>query len=282
MRVVKKALGIFALVMACMPGRSAAQYVHEVDPLSFSLKNQMRYEFGGGLTIPFGEFNGVARTLYPSGAYRGDTTIARPLMGKPGTGFNFSIGLSMPFKGTGHISCWAMKIEMILNHYMWQDLNQTYKDGSFSLSSVSINATTQSIMLPLGVEYKVGNDAILSKRLYFGAAFGGGLIPQYNRTILEGVSTVNPGEGWGLTPYAKVELDAFTGLCWKLRFMYTVGDVNLIDVPRRITTLTDGPISIKSKSNFIAGLIIMPWSYQWQETDWWNTYDTYNQHDRFN
>lgn len=280
MRVVKRALGVLAFALALMPGRSMAQYVHEVDPLAFSFRNHMRYEIGGGIIMPSGEFNGVARAIGPNGAYLGDTTISRSLNGEQG--INFRLGLSVPFKGTGHISCWALKVELMLNQYMFKDLNQQYKDGSFTSGATAVNSTTQNVMLPLGIEYKVGNDAILSKRLYFGANFGAGLIPQYSRTFLEGISTVNPQGAWGLTPYGKFEFSVFAGICWKLNFMYSIGDMNLIDVNRKIQGLTDGPIAVKNKSNFIASLIIMPFSYQWQETDWWNTYDTYNQQDRFN
>jgi hypothetical protein len=281
MRVVKQALGILAFVLALMPGRGMAQYVHEVDPMGFSFRNQMRYEIGGGIIMPMGEFHGVARAVNPNGGYIGDTTLSRTLDGA--MGINFTLGLSIPFKGTGHISCWALKVELMLNQYMWNDLNKQYKDGSFYAASTPLNATTQNIMMPLGIEYKVGNDAILSKRLYFGASFGAGLIPQYNRTFLEGVTNINPQGAWGLTPYGKFEFSTFAGLCWKFRFMYTIGDVNLIDVNHQVARhIDDAAFAIKSKSNFIASLIIMPFSYQWQETDWWNTYDTYNQQDRFN
>jgi hypothetical protein len=169
------------------------------------------------------------------------------------------------------------------NYFTWSDLNQIYHDnGTFTKNATPLNATTQQVAIPLGILYKIGTDAILSKRLDLGASVGGGLIPQVNLTSLEGVTTVNPGYGWGLTPYLKGEFAAYTGFCWKVRFMYTFGNVNLITVPDRIDNVTDGYFNLKLKSAFMASLVIMPFSRGWHETDWWNTFDTYNQFDRFN
>jgi hypothetical protein len=64
--------------------------------------------------------------------------------------------------------------------------------------------------------------------------------------------------------------------------MYNMGDITLIDVNKPIPTLTDGPFKITSNSNITLSLILMIFSPGWDETDWWNTHDTYNQHDRLN
>jgi hypothetical protein len=281
MSFIKKPLGslVFVFLLATTPG--FAQYVHNVAPFFSNFKNKHRYEIGGNLIIPSGEFTGVVR-VNDGNTYRGDSTATRSMSGDMGYGID--LGLSLPFKGTGHISCWAAAIHLMANQYMWKNLNQTMStSGSYVDATVPVNATTLQIALPIGIEWKVGNDAILSKRLNFGTSLGAGVIPQLNITELEGVPYIDKGYGWGFRPYAKAELAIFTGICWKLRFMYTPGNVNLLDVNRKLTNnLTDGPFTIRSTSNFIMSLIIMPWSVSWRETDWWNTYDTYNQHDRFN
>lgn len=282
MSFTRKPLGalVFVLLFASTPG--FAQYKHTVAPFFSNFRNKYRYEIGANLIMPSGEFTGVVRVNDGSNNYRGDSTATRSLSGDMGYGID--LGLSLPFKGTGHISCWAATIHLMANQYMWKKLNQTMlTNGSYKDAAVPVNATTYQIALPIGIEWKVGNDAILSKRLNFGATLGAGVIPQLNITNLEGVPYIDPGYGWGFRPYAKAEVAVFTGLCWKLRFMYSPGNINLLDVNRKLTNnLTDGPFTIRSTGNAIISLIFMPWSVSWKEYDWWNTYDTYNQFDRFN
>ena len=155
-------------------------------------------------------------------------------------------------------------------------------DGSYKSVSVPLNATTMQVTLPIGVDYKIGNDAILSKRLPFGTSLGIGVIPQLTMTNLEGISGFTAQYGYGCTPYAKMDISLFTGLCWKLRFLYTMGNINLLDVNAKLGNLNDGPFTISSSSQFMASFVIMPFSGGWKEFAWYNTYDTYNQHDRFN
>jgi hypothetical protein len=281
MSFIKKPLTSIVLGMALISGSASAQYKHTVDPFFSSLSNKLRWEIGGNGILATGEFTGVVRVA-DGGIYRGDSTATRTMSADPG--FGVTLGLSMPFKGTGHISNWAAHIELQVNQYMWKNLNQTMTSGGKYVNGTTpVNATTMQYALPIGVEWKVGTDAILSKRLNFGATLGAGVIPQYNVTNLEGLSNIDPGHGWGFRPYAKAEIAIFTGFCWKLRGMYSPGNVNLLDVNRKLTnSLSDGPFTIRNTGNVILSLIIMPWSVRWQEYDWWNTYDTYNQHDRFN
>ena len=284
MSFIKKPLGflVFALLLSASTG--FAQYMHTVDPFFSNFRNKMRYEIGGNVVMPFGEFTGQVQVNGPSSGtyFRGDSLATRPLTGQMGYGID--LGLSMPFKGTGHISCWAATIHLMANQYSWSDLNQTMGvDGKYVKAGKSLNASTIQVMLPIGVDWKVGTDAILSKRLAFGASMGAGVIPQFNMTTLTNTPYIDPGYGWGFRPYAKFEAAVFTGICWKIRLMYSPGNVNLLDVNRALKdNITDGPFTIRSTGNFVASLLFMPWSRKWQEYDWWNTYDTYNQHDRFN
>ena len=229
-----------------------------------------------------GQFNGVLHVQDNNGRYLGDTTIKRPLTTM---GFGGSIGLSLPIKGTGHISCWAVAAQLMFNTYSWTDLNQTYSpDGSFKApTSKSVSVNTTQIALPLGIDYKIGHEAILSKRLLLGASMGAGIIPQLDMTSVQNADGFDPNYRFGVTPYAKVEGSIFAGMCIKVRAMYTIGNLSLIDVNRRISQpVNDGPFNVTMQSNLIVSLFIMPWSTKWSETSWWNTYDTYNQHDRFN
>ncbi len=280
MNLIRKAGIVFAIVFAMVPVLGFAQYQHTVDPFWSNLRNPLRYEIGGGLVMPSGTFTGVVHVQGSNGVYKGDSTASRSLSSQ---GFGGSIGLALPFKATGHISCWAVSAQLSGNIYSWEGLNQTMGlDGSYNDADVPLNAGTMQFTMPIGIDYKIGNDAILTKRLPFAAAFGVGVMPQFAMTTLEDISGFKAQYGYGCTPYAKFDWSIFAGICWKLRFMYSMGNINLLDVNSRLGTYNDGPFTISSGSQFMVSLMFMPFSGGWKEFAWYNTYDTYNQHDRFN
>jgi len=280
MNFIRKARVILAIVFALSPVFGFAQYVYQVDPLLSNFSNAQRYDFGGGLVLPGGQFTGVVHVNDAFGNRVGDSTAKRKLSTM---GYGAQIGLNLPFKGTGHISCWALTLALEVNLYTWQNLNQTMNtDGVYKNYATSLNANTMQYSLPIGIDWKVGNDAILSKRLNFGTSFGVGVIPQLNVSELSSNSTFGNSYGWGFNPYAKFDWSIFAGLCWKLRFMYSLGKVNILDVNGKATPLNDGPLSVSANNAISISLIVMPFSGRWSESDWYNTYDTYNVHDRFN
>ena len=283
MNFIKKPLVFLAFATLMMPSHSFAQYQFNLDPFGSYFGDLKRYEIGFSTVMPTGNITGVTQVNTPTPYYyRGDTTnLKKPLTGQA---FGLTIGLSAPFKRTGHISCWAMDVQLMLNYYSWSKLNQTYGiDGSFTDAQFPLSATSYQIALPLGVEYKVGCDAaVLTKRLALCATFGAGVIPQVYMSNLTTVTTFDNQFNFGVTPYAKIEGGFFLGWCIKVRLMYTYGHINLFNANTAIPTMTDGPIGFSSQSNFIASLVLMPFSGKWAETKWYNTYDTYNQHDRLN
>lgn len=281
MNLTRKAYFIVAFFTTIISSQSFAQYKHQIDPFWSNFGNGgRRYEIGGGLVMASGVTTGVTTVLGAGNYYRGDSTITRNISGQ---GFGGSIGLNLPFRATGHISCWAATIQLMGNMVTWTQLNQTMStSGTFSDASKKLEASMLQVGLPIGIDYKIGHDAILTKRLPFGASMGAGIFPQFNMTNLPAISGYTAQQGYSIWPYAKVDLSAFTGFCWKIRIMYTMGNVNLLDVNRKLPGYNDGPFNIASNSQLMASLIIMPFSGKWREFAWYNTYDTYNTHDRFN
>ena len=281
MNFFRKPIIIIALLLVGLPKSGIAQYLFQVEPLFNYLGDSKRWEVSGNFVMPQATFNGVSRVLGNGNYYLGDTTIKRP---QTGSGIGGSIGISMPFKATGHISCWAVDVALMGNMYTWTDINQTFGvDGSYTKVKPTLNASTLQVAIPLGVSYKIGNDVIETKRLAFAAAFGAGLLPQLNMTSLTGISGEKSYMAFGCTPYVKAEAAFLAGLEFKVRVMYTIGDIRLTDVDHALPTGgTDGPFRIVSNGNLILSLVFMPFSMNWHETAWWNTYDTYNEHDRLN
>jgi hypothetical protein len=280
MNFLKKPIILIASALLVLPASAFSQYIFEVEPFFNYFKDPKRYELAGTMIMPQGTFIGGVR-VKNGGSFVGDSNIKRSATG---TGIGGSIGLSIPIKAVGHISCFAVGWQLMGNMYTWTDLNKTMeiKDGTFSPNTPTLGASTLQIAMPIGLDYKAGNDAILTKRLIFGTSLGAGFIPQMNMTKLVGPSGFDTKTSFGCTPYVKAEGGVFIGMCVKVRVMYTMGDITLIDVNRMIPTYNDGPFKLNSNSNLMLSLILMPFSVGWKETDWWNTHDTYNQHDRLN
>ena len=279
MNFFRKPIILLALAAVVSPVSGFAQYLFQVDPFFSYFRDAGRYELSGNYVMPMATFEGVVR-IENSGLYRGDSTAKRVT---PGSGIGGSLGLAIPIKATGHISCWAIGLQAMVNMNTWTDLNQKMSsDGSYTSSSKPLTAATMQIALPIGLEWKAGCDAITTKRLAFGTALGAGMMPQVNMTTIDNASGIDGHMAFGATPYLKGEVAFNVGLCLKLRVMYTMGDITLIDVPKAIPNYTDGPFKINSNGNLILSLVIMPFSGGWPEYDWYNTHDTYNQHDRLN
>lgn len=278
MTIFKKVIIFLAFALIVLPRTVSAQYQFPMQPFLSYFKDLGRYELCFNGIMANGYFQGVSQVT--NGSYIGDTTIKRTMSTM---GFGGSIGLSLPFKATGHISCWAATIHLGVNMHTWGDLNSTYgPDGTVNVPNEPLTASTMQIHMPIGIDWKVGNDAIKSQRLALGASMGAGIMPQLNMTTLSEGEGFQTGIGMGFQPYAKVEGAFRIGVVCKIRAMYTMGDISLIEVNRSIPGVTDGPFKVVNTSNIILSFIIMPFSGGWRETDWYNTHDTYNQHDRFN
>jgi hypothetical protein len=278
MNLFKKPILFLAFAVLVMPASGFAQYLFQVDPLFSYFTDFQRYELSATYVVPFATFAGVSRVNDGGGNYQGDSTAKRTQVG---TGFGGSLGLSLPFKATGHTSCWAVNFHLMGHMYTWTDLNQTLgTDGTYHTATPSLSASTIQIALPIGIDWKAGNDAIKTKRLPFGTSLGVGMMPQMNITSVSGYEGSH--YAFGCTPYAKVEGSVFVGLDIKVRAIYTMGDITLIDADHPIYGSTDGPFKITSNANFMLSLVVMIGSGGWEEYSWWTTHDTYNLFDRLN
>ena len=280
MNLFKKTVVCAVFALMVLPKTGFSQYLHTVKPFFSYFGDLKQYDLGFTYVMPFAKFEGVVPAYDGFGKYRGDTTAKRST---PGMGIGGSIGLSVPFKATGHISCWAFGIHVMGHLYTWKDLNKSFApDGSYKVVTPSLNATTIQIAVPMGIEYKAGNEVIQSRRLAFGTTIGVGVMPNFNLTTLANVDSVKSHGAFGFNPYFKFELGFLLGIDMKIRVMYTMGDVTLIDVNRAPDYKINGPFKVTSNANLMVSLVLMPFSGGWHERKWYNTYDTYNKHDRLN
>lgn len=271
---------LFALL--CLPTIGFSQYLYEVAPFFSYFKDWERYEIGGNGAIMLGQQNGTVGVYSSSsGQFLGDTTIKRSTMSD--FGYGGMIGLSVPVSRVGHISIVAVTMHLMYNMYIWENLNETYTDGgTFTKQKPSLNATMTQISFPVSFDYKIGCDAICTKRLRFGATVGAGLMPEYDMTGIEGEKGFTQQGNFTASPFIKLEGAVFAGICIKLRAQISYGSLNLLKVDRPVSTLTDGPFNMTGSANAVVSLVFMPFSMKWGETGWWNTHDTYNPYDKLN
>jgi len=281
MNLLKKAITCCVFSLALLPKSGFSQYHHTVEPFFSYFGDIKQYELGFNYVMPFAKFEGVVPAYDGSGnKYIGDTTAKRST---PGSGIGGSIGLSIPFKATGHISCWAMNLHLVGNMYTWTNLNDKYMpDGSYKAVTPALEASTIQVALPIGIDYKAGNEVIQSRRLALSTSMGVGVMPSFTMTSLTGADSLKPYKAFGFHPYAKFEFGFLLGINMKIRLMYTMGDVTLIEVKKPTDYRINGPFKVTSNGNFMVSLVLMPFSVGWSERAWYNTHDTYNQHDRLN
>ncbi len=207
----------------------------------------------------------------------GDTTVNRNISAKAGAGY--SLGLYVPLKRVGKKNMWAVDMAIVYNEFIWEGLNQGYSaDGSyFSVSGFpDLFGVTVSVGAPVSIDYKIGTDAICSKKRRFGCTFGAGVIPTYNLTALVGVDGAGIGAGMSVNPFVKGEVAIFGGICWKLRCIYSFGNVPYIDLTKNDLAFTSGPFKVTGKSNMMLSLVIMPFAWHWKDETWYNVRGRYN------
>ncbi len=267
MHFTKYPARLIFLMLVCIPSISFGQFFD-------------RLEIGYNYVSVGGTYNGVSQVVDGAGKFAGDKTNKRTITV---TGFGVDIGSTIPLKRMGHTKMLGLSIHLVANEFVWGSLNQVYTlSGNFVDAANSMNGLTEQIAVPIGLDYKMGTDAILTKRLHFGASFGLGVYPSLNATVMVDPENLNGGGGigFGVNPYAKAEIALFGGLCFKLRAMFSYGNVPYIDQNKSLLALTDGWFKVSGTSNLMLSFIIMPMSWHWKETGWYNTYDTYNPYEK--
>jgi hypothetical protein len=280
MNFIKRPILFLAIVLLGLPIAGRAQYIFQVDPFFSYFRDLDRYEIGYHYQLQsYGKFSGMV-PFGGLGQGQGDTFVTKKFAF---INSGFYVGTSIPFKATGHISLWAMSIGLNLNLLSWPGMNLAYDGTDITATAPLVTANTMQVGLPIGLEWKVGCDAINTRRLGFGASFGAGFIPQVSITSLTNVTAdEKPFYAFNCAPYLKAEIAENLLFCMKFRAMASLGNVTLIDVNHYIPGVTDGSFNLTSTANIYLSVIIMPFSIRWKETAWWNTHDTYNQHDKLN
>jgi hypothetical protein len=183
-------------------------------------------------------------------------------------GLYYGIGTYFPITRLGRVSTLALSINQATHILEWESV----KGGVMDASGFNFGGTTMEATLPIGADFMFGSDAIERKNPRLCATLGAGLSPMYAMTMIED----NEGGQFTVRPYVKAEAGIYLGICMKLRVMCNFGNINYVDSKNSFLKMGDNMTSnftFKGNSSVSVSLVLLPFSYMWEKTGWWN--DTY-------
>lgn len=235
-------------------------------------KSLQRFQFGVSTVGATGSFKGNFVSLNTDSTFKSFLNDG-PTVSKGG--FGVTIGTFHRLALIGKTCAIAWDVNLAYNMMYWKGMGRKF----YREEKWNNGANTMQIAMPIGLDLKFGCDARLEKNHRFCTSFGGGIMPAFNRTKLEDSSKKPAKHGkFAATPYIKFETGLFKGICWKLRFTYTFGDMVLLKDAHNWHK--ENPYGVQdfklnAKSGFAVSLILMPFSYDWPDNGWWNHSDNH-------
>ena len=190
----------------------------------------------------------------------------------------FSFGVTLPVLRLGQTASVVLSIHLLANTYQWKGLNQVYDNGTLTdLSGVtSLNGTTQQYAAPISVDFKMGSDALAIRARTLGLSLGGGVMPHYNTTTLQGYGGSGSTQSiFSTTPFVMGEFSIYMFECFRVRAYYTLGNYQLYSEGSSVSGGA-GSFKLTGTNSLILSVTVLPLSYQWarEKKGWWNDYDT--------
>jgi hypothetical protein len=239
-----------------------------------------RWEIGYTYSIASATYKSTESITTPDGSKTFEKSIEQNVRSK--FSFGALMGTYIPLKKIGGKSLLAIGINAQYNAYLWDysvptfqgfktDVNNNIIDAYYSAElNPGISAMTIQAGLPISLDVKWGGEASLQRGEKYTGTLGIGAYPSGSMTADYG----NGGFGFGVTPFAKAEIGAKAGIFWKLRVQYLMGNIPFYTEGNSINKVIG--IDAVSKSELIgkgvisASLVLMPFSWNFQEDGWWN------------
>ncbi len=202
-----------------------------------------------------------------------DTTMSKNVRTKGG--FGITLGHFFPVAKMGEKSSLNISIAFLYNLLVWDaDLvsvdGYDESTGSYSYNTnYVISAATVHWGLPMGVDFKTGGEATLDRSNRMSLTLGTGVYPSMNLTVFE----TNAGAKFKIQPYLKADVGIFAGINWKVRALYSFGKLDYIgykESDEGSSYSSEYSTSLVSKSCLTLSLIVMPGSFKWGRSQWWN------------
>lgn len=233
-----------------------------------------RYELFYTYPIAWADYSRADKITVSGAGVSIDTTLHYSLHSK--LAFGAGMGTYIPLTQLGEKSKLVLDIAYQYNAYTFDYPTSTFtgfnSDGTFDYADGSpISAVTVSMALPIGVSAKLGCDGMQDKKIRFCFSGGVGVYPSYNLSV----DFDNIDAQFGVQPYIKTEVGIFAGICMKLRAMYSFLDAPYLTTGSKNAFSGFGNQSttkLTATGNLNLSLVIMPFSWTWKKSDWWNTY----------
>ena len=188
-----------------------------------------------------------------------DTLIKRNF--NTSAAFGVTAGTYIPLKRLGESSMLVLGIDYMYNMMTW-------KASTNNGETIGFNGVTAQMALPIGLDFKFGADALNVKNRRFCATLGLGAFPSYALTAIDNTPlTIDPV--FSVAPYVKAEVGVFAGICMKVRAIAAFGKIGYMEYSEKDTKSSS---EFYGNTNFAVSLLIMPFSFKWQQEEWWNTY----------
>ncbi len=174
----------------------------------------------------------------------------------------------------------AIGVDILYHGYLWDYRAPLFSgfdfddDGNISgyqySSDYYFDGMTVHMAMPIGGDFKFGCDALADKSIRFCGTIGAGAYPSISATV----DASDAGFGFGVNPYAKAEFGVMAGICFKIRAMYTFGNIPFYTEGNSISSFAgfDSRSSLTGKQSLTLSLIFMPFAWNWKESGWWNSY----------
>ena len=245
-----KALFLFALLSSPLAGFAKFPGILSRLQLGYSfISNKAEYSSGFKLT-------GVIDTSY------------KPYEMSTSASWGFTAGTYFPLKRLGEASSLVLGVDYLYNMMTWKSKVPGPGFGG------DFDGATVQMALPIGLDLKLGADAVQLRKPRFCGTIGAGVYPSYSLSTVTGAPiTIDPT--FSVAPYVKAEVGFFAGVCIKARLLYAIGDLSYMDYKdsdnsNGVESSTN--VKLVGKSNMAISILIMPFSYKWSTEEWWNTY----------
>ena len=245
----------------------------------FELPNFIkRWELGYSYAIASATYQSVERVRFNE-----QTTFEERITQNVRSSFGYGgfTGTYIPVTKLGNSTLLAVGINMAYNAFLWDyetptfqsyrtDVNGNVIGANFGVGTTPFGVSGLSIQMavPVSLDLKFGAEASLQKGAKWTGTFGVGAYPSGSMTV----DFDNGGFGYGVSPFVKGEIGVKGGILWKLRLQYAMGNIpfysgrNSINEGLGLSSNSE----LIGKGVFSASLVLMPFSWNFQEDGWWN------------
>lgn len=235
-------------------------------------------ELGYGYSFCTADYTLKLKGVTPNGLREVDTSITSSVRTKGGITETF--GTSLKLKRLGEKSTLSLGVDLVYSGYIWDfhtPSSVKLIDSGFRLYYDNLlpgfDGASFTAAGMITADIKFGAEAMMDKHYRWCYTIGAGVLPSVSATA---GTNIDAAIGFGVQPVVKGEIGIRGPIVAKLRLQYALGNVTLMDnKPSDGFEYVRGTVQqnqIIEKSNFTVSLLLMPLSWMYKKSQWYNTY----------